>query len=192
MTRLPNLELLMYKAIEHLKQDEEFCKKCEGLPNYGHKRVNFTIETFPQIWGVTCTGFDVTEDGRNAFGGDAMTTEYTTVVHEERTDFYVVLFEERACYVVHNPTKEFYEDLKERRLASLSKAKERYQMEREEELKELKYRELKKIIVLKEGSGEGFRELCKCPSCDERLNEFDRPDYCPYCGQKLDWSALYD
>ena len=52
MTRLPNLELLMYKAIEHLKQDEEFCKKCEGLPNYGHKRVNFTIETFPQIWGA--------------------------------------------------------------------------------------------------------------------------------------------
>ena len=55
-----------------------------------------------------------------------MTTEYTTVVHEKSTNFYVVFFGDRPCYVVHNPTKEFYEDLKERHLASLSKSKERY------------------------------------------------------------------
>lgn len=126
MTKLPNLELLMYKAIEHLKQDEEFCKKCEGLPNYGHKRVNFTIETFPQIWGSTCTGFDITEDGKATIGGCAMTTEYTTVVHEENTNFYVVFFGDRPCYAVHNPTKEFYEDLIDRNLASLSESKEMY------------------------------------------------------------------
>lgn len=126
MTRLPNLELLMYKAIEHLKRDEEFCKKYDKLPNFGHKRLDFKIETFPQTWGSTCTGFDVTEDGMGAFGGCAITTEYTTVVHEESTNFYVVFFGDKACYAVHNPTKKFYEDLKERHLASLSELKERY------------------------------------------------------------------
>lgn len=64
-------------------------------------------------------------------------------------------------------------------------------MTREEELKELKYREQKKIIVIGDGS-DGFRTLCKCPTCDKALNEFDMFDYCPYCGQRLDWSVLDD
>ena len=59
-------------------------------------------------------------------------------------------------------------------------------MTREKELKEHKYREQKKIIVI------GVRALYKCPTCDKGLNEFDRFDYCPYCGQKLDWSVLDD
>lgn len=29
MTRLPNLELLMYKAMNYFQQDEEFLKKCD-------------------------------------------------------------------------------------------------------------------------------------------------------------------
>ena len=55
-----------------------------------------------------------------------MTMEYTSVVHEENTETYLVFFGDRPCYAVYNPTKEFYEDLKERHLASLSKSKERY------------------------------------------------------------------
>ena len=120
MTKLPNLELLMYKAGIYLDYDEEFAQKAKG------KSLNFTIETFPQTWGSTCTGFDVTKDGRGAFGGDAMTTEYTTVVYECKTETYLVFFGDRPCYAVHNPTMEFYEDLKERRLVSLSESKERY------------------------------------------------------------------
>lgn len=120
MKKLPNLELLMYKAGIYLEYDEEFAQKAKG------KSLHFTIETFPQTWGSTCTGFDITEDGKATIGGDAMTTEYTTVVHEKSTNFYVVFFGDRPCYVVHNPTKEFYEDLKERHLVSLSKSKERY------------------------------------------------------------------
>lgn len=120
MTRLPNLELLMHKAIEHLKQDEEFAQKAKG------KTLHFTIETFPQTWGSTCTGFDITEDGKATIGGCAMTTEYTTVVHEENTNSYLVFFGDRPCYAVHKPTKEFYEDWIDRNLASLSKSKERY------------------------------------------------------------------
>ena len=120
MTRLPNLELLMYKAGIYLEYDEEFAQKAKG------KSLNFTIETFPQTWGSTCTGFDITKDGKATIGGCAMTTEYTTVVHEERTETYLVFFGDRPCYAVHNPTMEFYEDLKCRHLASLSESKERY------------------------------------------------------------------
>nr|DAU30447.1 MAG TPA: hypothetical protein [Caudoviricetes sp.] len=124
MTRLPNLELLMYKASSIFLQEEEFLLKARKLKNY--EILDIEVETFPQTWGSTCTGFDITEDGKATVGGCAMTTEYTTVVHEKRTDFYLVFFGDRPCYVVHNPTKEFYEDLKERRLASLSESKERY------------------------------------------------------------------
>ena len=126
MTRLPNLELIMYKAIELLEYDEEFITKVRKVKSSKIRFLDYTIETFPQIWGSTCTGFDITEDGKATIGGDAMTTEYTTVVHEGRTETYLVFFGDRACYAVHNPTKEFYEDLKERNLASLSKSKERY------------------------------------------------------------------
>lgn len=124
MTRLPNLELLMYKASSIFLQEEELLLKARKLKNY--EILDIEVETFPQTWGSTCTGFDITEDGKATVGGCAMTTEYTTVVHEKRTDFYLVFFGDRPCYAVHNPTKEFYEDLKERRLASLSKSKERY------------------------------------------------------------------
>lgn len=124
MTRLPNLELLMYKASSIFLQEEEFLLKARKLKNY--EILDIEVETFPQTWGSTCTGFDITEDGKATVGGCAMTTEYTTVVHEKRTDFYCVFFGDRPCYTVHNPTKEFYEDLKERRLASLSESKERY------------------------------------------------------------------
>jgi hypothetical protein len=126
MTRLPNLELMMYKAIEHLQQDKEFMKRVKKVESSGVRILDFQIETFPQIWGSTCTGFDITEDGKTAFGGSALTMEYTTVVYEGRTETYLVFFGDRPCYAVHNPTKEFYEDLKERSLASLSKSKERY------------------------------------------------------------------
>lgn len=124
MTRLPNLELLMYKASSIFLQEEEFLLKARNLKNY--EILDIEVETFPQTWGSTCTGFDITEDGKATVGGCAMTTEYTTVVHEKRTDFYLVFFGDRPCYAVHNPTKEFYEDLKERHLVSLSESKERY------------------------------------------------------------------
>lgn len=126
MTRLPNLELIMYKAIENLNNDKEFIAKVRKVKSSVIRILDFQIETFPQLWGSTCTGFDITEDAKAALGGDAITVEYTTVVHEGITETYLVFFGDKACYTVHNPTKEFYEDLKERNLASLSKSKERY------------------------------------------------------------------
>lgn len=90
MTRLPNLELLMYKAMNYFQQDEEFLKKCDEKKDHNYQAVTFDIETFSQTWGSTCTGFDITEDGKSTIGCCAMTMEYTTVVHARRINSYLV------------------------------------------------------------------------------------------------------
>ena len=121
--RYPNLELLEYKA----SKDEEFLKNFEAKRKdnkYVYSEIDAVV--FPQIWGSTCTGFDVTEDGSPTLGGCAMTKEYTTVLHELATDIYIIFFGEKMCYKVTNANVEFFEDLKKRHMASLSEAKRRY------------------------------------------------------------------
>ncbi|HJB27190.1 MAG TPA: hypothetical protein IAA06_00120 [Candidatus Blautia faecavium] len=125
--RYPNLELLEYKVRMVLASDEEFLRTFEEKKKsnkYVYVEINAVM--FPQIWGSTCTGFDICEDGSPALGGCAMTKEYTTVLHELLTDTYFVCFGERICYKVTNASKEFHEDLQRRRMASLSEAKRRY------------------------------------------------------------------
>lgn len=125
--RYPNLELLEYKARVALSRDEEFLEIFEERKkNKKHVSAEIDAVVFPQIWGSTCTGFDVTEDGSPAWGGCAMTKEYTTVLHELLTDTYIIFFGERMCYKVTNANAEFYEDLQKRQMASLSEAKRRY------------------------------------------------------------------
>lgn len=63
-------------------------------------------------------------------------------------------------------------------------------MTREEELKELEYREQRKVLVVVDGEETNTWLLCECPACTEELNEHERFKYCPYCGQKLDWNVL--
>ena len=125
--RYPNLELLEYKARVALSKDEEFLKNFEAKREdnkYVYSEIDAVV--FPQIWGSTCTGFDVTEDGSPTLGGCAMTKEYTTVLHELATDIYIIFFGEKMCYKVTNANVEFFEDLKKRHMASLSEAKRRY------------------------------------------------------------------
>ncbi len=125
--RYPNLELLEYKARAALSRDEEFLKIFEEKKkNKKYVYAEIDAVVFPQIWGSTCTGFDVTEDGSPAWGGCAMTKEYTTVLHELLTDTYIIFFGEKMCYKVTNANAEFYEDLQKRQMASLSEAKRRY------------------------------------------------------------------
>ena len=45
---------------------------------------------------------------------------------QQTTDTYCVFFGDRPCYKVDNPSNEFYEDMKKRQMASLSRAKNRY------------------------------------------------------------------
>lgn len=125
--RYPNLELLEYKAIMYLSRDKEFVRILdEKKRDNKYALVEIEAVMFPQIWGSTCTGFDVTENGSPTLGGCAMTKEYTTVIHELVTDTYIIFFGEKMCYEVTNANAEFYEDLQKRQVASLSEAKRRY------------------------------------------------------------------
>lgn len=125
--RYPNLELLEYKARVALSSDEEFLKILEEQrKNNKYAYVEMDAMVFPQIWGSTCTGFDVSKDGSPAIGGHAMTKEYTTVMHELLTDSYIVFFGAEPCYKVTNANETFFDDLAKRRMASLSEAKKAY------------------------------------------------------------------
>lgn len=72
VARIPNLELLLYKAQQALCHDPDFVQKiAEIKENDSHKKVylDFSVECFSQIWGSTCTGFDVTEAGEPVMAG---------------------------------------------------------------------------------------------------------------------------
>nr|DAT23700.1 MAG TPA: hypothetical protein [Caudoviricetes sp.] len=112
--RLPNLELIEYKATLYIKKEN---------PSL---RPEFDIITFPQIWGSTCGGNDITTGGEPAIAGCAMTKEYTTVVHELNFDLYFVFFGNNPCYLVENANENFLSDLKNRTIVAHSIAKERY------------------------------------------------------------------
>ena len=123
----PNLELLEYKARQFLAKDKETVNKInERRKENRYAGVYFETMLFPQMWGSTCTGFDVMEDGSASIGGCAMTKEYTTVIHELLTDTYVVCFGNRPCYKVSDANEAFLADLKNHNMASLSEAKKRY------------------------------------------------------------------
>lgn len=82
VARIPNLELLLYKAQQALAHDPDFVQKiAEIKENDSRKKVylDFSVECFSQIWDSTCTGFDVTEAGEPVMAGSAMTEEYTTM-----------------------------------------------------------------------------------------------------------------
>lgn len=125
MKKLPNLELLLYKARQAEGQDRDFQQKLKD-ENIYTVSLDYEVMCFPQWWGSTCTGFDATTDNDPVFSGSAMTKEYTTIVHEIITETYWVFFGDRLCYKVDNPTDEFYEDIKNYEMKSLSKAKKCY------------------------------------------------------------------
>ena len=129
MTRYPNLELLEYKAKQLLAQDETFIAAVEAYKkenNTKYAAFDFNTTMFPQVWGSTCTGFDVAADGSPVVSGCAMTKEYTTILCETLTGSYVVCFGDHPCYKVTNPSEDFINDMREHRMVSLSEAKGRY------------------------------------------------------------------
>lgn len=130
-TNYPNLDLLEFKAQILLEKDDEFMKKVHAKQKENKYAplglgLNFDVIVFPQIWGSTCLGFDQDEFGGNTMGGCAMTKAYTTVFHETLTDTYVVFFGQKAAYSVTDASEQFYKDLNNRQMASLSQAKKEY------------------------------------------------------------------
>ncbi len=127
MMRYPNLELIEYKIRLILSKDPEFQAALEAKrKERKYAYLEFQAMVFPQVWGSTCTGFDVTEDGIPTMGGSMMTTEYTTVFHELLTNTYVVCFGDRPCYSTKDPNDNFLADLSKMNMASLSEAKKKY------------------------------------------------------------------
>jgi hypothetical protein len=127
LKRVPNLELVLYKAQQLLANDKEFVQTLADLKEQGKNfYIDFDMEVFSQMWGSTSTGFDVTDTGEPTVGGCAMTEEYTVVVHERTSDCYCVFFGEQPCYKVTNANEDFLNDLRNRSMASLSEAKKRY------------------------------------------------------------------
>ena len=132
--RLPNLELLYYKATQEFAKDEilvsDFMKSYEKVTGFKVRRTpvdfGFDCEVFKQTWGSTVTAFDVTSDGQPTIGGSAMTDAYTVVFLEHFTNTAIVCVDDRLCYMVRDMNDNFFEDLKDRNLASLSCAKKRY------------------------------------------------------------------
>lgn len=125
--KYPNLELIEYKFMQMLTNDEEWKKRVEELKKQNcYLRPDFSVTVFSQMWGSTCTAFDVMPDGSPAIGGCAMTREYTTVIEETLTNTFGVFIGDRPCYKVSDAPDEFYADLAEKNMASLSVAKKRY------------------------------------------------------------------
>ncbi len=111
----PNLELIEFKAQQILNR--------KGKDN---SPLDYSLILFPQVWGSTCTGFDITPDGEPVFSGSAMTKEYTTVVQVSPINVYCVFFGNKPAYTITNPNKNFLNDLKEQNMYPMSRAKERY------------------------------------------------------------------
>lgn len=125
--KYPNLELIEYKFTQMLGKDEEWKKKVDELIKKNrYLRPDFSVTVFSQMWGSTCTAFDVMPDGSPAMGGDAMTRAYTTVIEETLTKTFGIFIGDTPCYMVSNAPDEFYADLVEKNMASLSVAKKRY------------------------------------------------------------------
>lgn len=125
IAKLPNLELLEYKAKNYFFANASNIILIEEKV-LGGTHINLTVEVFPQTWGNTCLGFDTDGEGNAYFGGDMLTEAYTTVFFEPITETYLVFFGDEICYQVQNANKCFLEDLKNHSLKSLSKAMKNY------------------------------------------------------------------
>lgn len=130
MVNIPNLELLQYQATLIVKQNKkivDILKEHFSSKGYKNITIDLDIEVFSQVWGSTCTGFDVCSDGSPAISGSAMTKAYTCVFYEPISDTYLVFIDGRFCYLVDEPNSKFLKDLKNKRLEPLSNAQRLYQ-----------------------------------------------------------------
>lgn len=121
----PNLELLEYIFKQKIYNEEKFKKVYKEKNEQGYVFYEISADVFKQTWENTSCGFD-TIDGKPTLSGQAFTSAYTTVFHESLTDSYGVFFDNRFCYLVTDPTEQFFSDLKDRRLEPYSVAKEKY------------------------------------------------------------------
>ena len=124
--KYPNLELIEYKFLSKMKYLYPLV--------FEHYYPHIYMDVFRQTWASTALGF-------GGVGGSAMTDAYTTVVHvyfsprsstvtntiEKTPEFHGVYFDGRLAYMIETePKEEFFKDVKERNMASVDVAIERY------------------------------------------------------------------
>ena len=86
-----------------------------------HSDADMTVlGMFPQLWGSTALGFE-------GIGGHAMTTAYTIVIQSEHGLGCCVYFSGRLAYRIERPNVEFFEDMRNSRMADVTMAKIRYE-----------------------------------------------------------------
>ena len=120
MVEYPDIKDIINKTKTMFYNDYDYLKNSKEI------HVEFDAIAFPQVWGSTCGGFDRTVDGEPVMSGQAWTKEYTVVVHEISTNTFYIFFGGKPCYKVTNAKKDFYKDLRDRKMASLSEAKTKY------------------------------------------------------------------
>ena len=103
MRSLPDYKLL-YLAAKTLLHDEPI------------------MDSFVQTWPNTACGLDYI----CGLSGQAFTDEYTSVFSCYGREEKIVFFGDTFAYIVRNPNQKFYDDLKNRMLASQRKAVGKY------------------------------------------------------------------
>lgn len=121
--KYPNLESLEHQMDLALSKNTEFLKKLQLIDK---SKCEIEVTVFPQLWGNTCTGFDITENGKSIISQSIITKEYTSVFHELLTNTWCIFFGNKLCYIITDPNEKFYKDLSEKHMASLSEAKQKY------------------------------------------------------------------
>ena len=125
--KYPNLELLEYQFKQQLLASDCFTEKVKKIKETNRFfHLDFDVKVFSQIWGSTCTAFDIDNNGNPVMSGDAMTKAYTVVIQETNTSYYGVFVDDKLCYLVNDPPKEFFEDLYNCSMVSKSEAYNRY------------------------------------------------------------------
>lgn len=124
LIKYPNLELMVYQFEDMLKYDVQWQKKlaqigCEITPK-------FDVTMFSQVWGSPNTAFDLMPSGVAMVGESGDTRAYTVIIEEVHTQTYGVFVNSRFCYMVSDPSEEFYQDMKDHNMCYLSKAVKRY------------------------------------------------------------------
>jgi len=87
----------------------------EEITRNPHPSEFHVLAMFPQTWGSTSLGFE-------GIGGSAICTAYTTVIESSYNGEVLVYFGERFAYRVSNPNEQFFTDLANRDLGTISKA----------------------------------------------------------------------
>lgn len=109
----PNLPLIEERSKITLALAKELPYDADAL---------FECKVFRQTWPNTAGGFSKPD----CMAGQAFTNQYTTVMHEHKTNNYLIFFGNEYAYRVYTPTSRFYEDLARCQMANSGDAKNRY------------------------------------------------------------------